>query len=115
MIIKELLNRNVKFIVVQYENYLTKAKFMQMQEWEVIVPEEELKKTKGIFLVFSAVFSKKCKSRILSLSEITEFKELLSDHFHCAVKNKDGAVYEPINHTNINQSFINKQEYEPSI
>lgn len=109
MIIKELIKRDVIFIVVQYVNYLTKARLMQMQEWEVIIPKEEFPKTKGIFLVGSEVFSTKTKSLILNSAETSEFKRLLPTHFHCAVKNDDGAVYEPINLKGINNLFTQKQ------
>jgi|26BtaG_2_1085354.scaffolds.fasta_scaffold01717_5 hypothetical protein len=92
--IQKLIKNHVNFAVVQYYNYLTKAKMMQNEEWEVIVPLSEVSKCKGIRLYKSTIRDYKTKSRVLSGAEITTFKRLLPEHFDCVIKNEDGAVYE---------------------
>lgn len=93
MIIKNLINRNVNFVVVQYYSWLKSTRSLQNKEWEILIPKSEAYLAKGIFLK-SAEGIKHTKSRILTLDEITEFRELLPQHFVCAIKNSDGAVYE---------------------
>ena len=40
--------------------------------------------------------AKEIKAKVLDNHEIAEFKSLMNDYFHCVVKDSDGAVYELI-------------------
>lgn len=94
MIIKDLIDRNINFAVIKYYSWLTRAKIIQNEEWEVLIPRSEAKKAKGIFLTGARDLSAGSKSRILSLEEISEFRYLLPRHFNCVERNEHGAVWE---------------------
>ena len=92
--IKKLIRSHVNFIVVQYFNYLTEAKIMQNEGWEILIPIRDRKVLKGISLDHSSLADVKLKAKVLGKHEIAEFKSLMDDYFHCVVKDSDGAVYE---------------------
>ena len=94
MIIRDLIDRNVSFAVIKYYNWLTEGRFVQNEEWEVIVPASEVHKTKGIVMYAARDIKKGSKSRILTLEETAEFRELLPNCFDCVERNDYGAVYE---------------------
>lgn len=94
MIIRDLIDRNVNFAVIKYYSWLTRARIIQNEEWEVLVPRSEVKKTKGILLTGGRDLSVGSKSRILTLEEISEFRDLLPRYFNCVKRNEHGAVWE---------------------
>ena len=102
MIIKTLLEENQCFAVVQSYSFLTKAKILVNQEWEVIASEKDYHKLKGFkFLKLNdAQLPPRHRnpegiiSITLELDEIQEFKNLYEDYFTKVVENENGRVWE---------------------
>ena len=100
--IRKLLDSGVCFIVVQSYSYLTKARMMQNQEWEVIAADIDSRKLRGFGFIKNTTaetpFHQKNPegiiSKILKADEIAEFKQLLPDYFVKAKSTSDGTVWE---------------------
>ncbi|MEE6129105.1 hypothetical protein V2E39_17020 [Chryseobacterium arthrosphaerae] len=101
MIIEELLNTGVCFAVIQSNSYLTKAKMMLNQEFEIIALEKDSKelikrftRNEGFHITESQKNPKGIISYLLNLREIGEFKRLKEENFKKVVDDENGRVWE---------------------
>ncbi|AYZ12916.1 hypothetical protein EGY05_13700 [Chryseobacterium arthrosphaerae] len=101
MIIEELLNTGVCFAVIQSNSYLTKAKMMLNQEFEIIALEKDSKelikrftRNEGFHIPESQKNPKGIISYLLNLREIGEFKRLKEENFKKVVDDENGRVWE---------------------
>jgi len=102
MITKKLLEQGICFAVVQSNSYLTKAKMMMNQEWEIIASEKDRKSLQGLSFTKNEGHHVPVNHRnpegvishSLNLMEIREFKTLIPEHFTKVVENENGTVWE---------------------
>lgn len=101
MIVNELLGAGICFAVVQSNSYLTKAKIMHNQEYEIIALEIDGNKMArrfttngGFYVPESHKNPKGIISRVLELPEIQEFKSLKDEHFVKVMDNENGRIWE---------------------
>lgn len=102
MIIKTLLKEGFCFAVVQYHSYLTEAKILPHQEWEVIALTTDKKalSKQGFITNNQANTPERHRnpngiiSKMLELEEIREFKALRDEYFTEVIKGEDGVIWE---------------------
>ncbi|WP_139423007.1 hypothetical protein [Chryseobacterium mulctrae] len=105
--IKQLLESGVCFAVVQSYSYLTKAKIMENQQWEVIALESDQDKLRGLgFFRKNNYYSHESQknpdgvmSKIMKQEDIREFKEKIPDYFDKVKETNDGKVWELKNYS----------------
>lgn len=101
MIVKEFIQNGVCFAVIQSNTFLTKAKIMHNQEFEIIALEADCKKLQrrlttngGFYIPENQKNPEGVVSRILNLKEIMEFNTLKNDFFTKVFDNANGRVWE---------------------
>ncbi|WP_157450464.1 hypothetical protein [Chryseobacterium sp. CCH4-E10] len=108
LLIRLILEQDICIAIVQSYSYLTKAKIMENQQWEIIASERDSKKLAGF-----GFFKHNCAatlnttrqnpkgiiSKIMDTDVISEFRLLLPEYFTQVIKTEDGAVYELKDHS----------------
>ncbi|MGG7468709.1 hypothetical protein [Chryseobacterium arthrosphaerae] len=101
MIIQDLLNTGVCFAIVQSNSFLTKAKIMLNQEFEIIALEKDSQdltkrftRNEGFYIPESQKNPKGILSYLLNTKEIGEFQRLKEEHFTKVVDDENGRVWE---------------------
>ena len=102
MIIKELIAENICFAVIVYHSYLTKAKIVVNQEWEIIAGAKDYRKLskKGFQRNNSPAVPAQHRnpdniiSRELDLPEISEFLQMKDDAFVKVLEDETGMIWE---------------------
>lgn len=101
MIIQDLLNTGVCFAIVQSNSFLTKAKIMLNQEFEIIALEKDsnelikrFTRNEGFHIPESQKNPKGIVSYVLDIMEIGEFKRLRDGCFTKVLDDENGRVWE---------------------
>ncbi len=101
MITKELIQNGVCFTIIQSNSFLTKAKIMHNQEYEIIALESDCKELQRRFTTNNGFYIPENQknpegivSRILKLDEILEFNKLKEEYFTKVLDNANGRVWE---------------------
>ena len=101
MIIKEFLQNGICFTIIQSNSFLTKAKIMHNQEYEIIALENDCKELQRRFTTNNGFYIPENQknpegivSRILKLDEILEFNKLKEEYFTKVLDTANGRVWE---------------------
>ncbi|AZA90946.1 Uncharacterised protein [Chryseobacterium nakagawai] len=101
MIIKEFIQNGICFTIIQSNSFLTKAKIMHNQEYEILALEIDCKKLQRRFTTNNGFYIPENQknpegivSRTLNLDEIIEFNKLKDEFFIKVFDNVNGRVWE---------------------
>ncbi|PTT19500.1 hypothetical protein DBR28_21350 [Chryseobacterium sp. HMWF028] len=101
MITNTLLQSGVCFAVVQSNSFLTKAKIMQNQEFEIIALEKDSKdlakrfsRNEGFHIPENQKNPKGILSHVMDREEIGEFLRLKEEYFTKVIDDENGRVWE---------------------
>jgi hypothetical protein len=101
MITNTLLQSGVCFAIIQSNSFLTKAKIMQNQEFEIIALEKDSQdlvkrftRNEGFHIPDNQKNPKGIVSRVLDREEIGEFLRLKEEYFTKVIDDENGRVWE---------------------
>lgn len=101
-IVKHLLKEGYCFAVMQSYSWLTKGKMMQNQEWEILALRNDYQdlKKRGFELLNDPALKvternpREIISRIMTLEEISEFRQMKDEYFTKVQDDENGMLWE---------------------